>query len=126
VRQALYQRFMRQGVTSSPIADRLVADMLADEEGAIRGHAVGWIADRRAAQDTPIFVRALSDPDTGVRHAAAVALRGAYDRTAIEALVAALDDPVAAVRDEALKALQTIEEFERQKEKWRKFAEEAK
>ena len=70
-----------------------------------------------------LLAKALADPDARVRLDRRQALAKVYDRTAIQALVKALDDPSPAVRDQALETLETIKDIEEKKDYWREFAE---
>ncbi len=58
-----------------------------------RWWAVRALAGLPSSISTPALVAALSDPEAGVRQAAALGLRGHIDGTCLDPLIAALADP---------------------------------
>jgi HEAT repeat protein len=85
--------------------------------------AVVLMNGRTRAEDLLLWRLALEHPSVETRVAAAEALGSLYDADSIRALAKLVDDPDPKVRDAALASLQRIETIEKQKDRWRKFAE---
>ncbi|MHC5009604.1 MAG: HEAT repeat domain-containing protein [Planctomycetota bacterium] len=101
---------------------RILVDMLEDPDGELRKEALGRLRSN-AVSDLPFFMKALEDPYVPVRILAADHLGRVFDDAAVKALVQALDDPNALVRDAVLASLEKIKQIEEQKAYWREFAE---
>lgn len=92
--------------------------LLAHRGSAERELALRTLRQRAAAADLPLWLLALKDPDPALRASAAGGLGELGSREAAQALLQALDDPSAAVRDAAQTALEAFEKLEATKRRW--------
>ncbi|MDJ0523454.1 MAG: tetratricopeptide repeat protein [Planctomycetota bacterium] len=120
--RSVYLRFGSANVLESR-KHQLVRKMLAFEGTTYPKRAVAVLERRLGAADLPLWIGMLSHKSPVVRARAAKALGTLYDAAAIKALAKSVDDPDPVVRDAVLKSLERIETIEKQKERWRRFAE---
>jgi hypothetical protein len=102
----------------------LVTRLLQVPEGMHAGNrAVEILQTRLQPEALPLWHQALAHPQADIRLAAAQALGSRYDEESIRVLARAVDDADPRVRDAAIASLERIESTEKQKARWRAFAE---
>jgi hypothetical protein len=96
------------GKLQTPMADAALRMALSDPDPGIRRTAVEAWGTRRSEMAIEVLSQTLSsDTDLDVRMAAARALGNYSDRTAVESLGIALDDPNPALQYRAIESLRT-------------------
>jgi hypothetical protein len=93
------------------VLDAYVADEranLASSDATARSRAVYDLGLTRSAKVVPVVVTSLTDSNEWVRLQALDALRATGDEKSASAVEPLLDDPVAAVRDRAVRTLDTL------------------
>ncbi len=118
----VYQRFRH--AKEDDLVHDLLMHMLAHESDGAINLATQLLTKRRSSIDLGVWIGALQHEQARVRNLAAQRLGVLYNDDVIKALAKAVDDPDPDVRDAALASLEKIEKTEKQKERWRKFAED--
>lgn len=102
-----------------PSLQRAVCErLLVHQDPSVRSLGLTTLHQRASADDLPLWLKALSDDAVTNRLQAVRGLGALGSRDAARALLGALDDPSAPVRDAAQEALDAFEKLEATKRRW--------